>query len=204
MCVLRKRRKSSIVSEFAARCQDGCSVFWFYAESPEAIDRSFKDIAHVLDLERRGPKGSGEKHRFKDWLTLEHVAPWIAVFDNAYEGLDIRGMLPSTGGKVIITSRHENFKVDDEFETRQITPLSTLEAVELFLAIWASHRKPRVECPSVLQTTKSILEGLRAKPLSISLAASCVASMDFDSAQSHLRVLQDETTSDPDNGDGMV
>jgi hypothetical protein len=104
------------------------SVFWFSAESPRSIERGLKSISR-LDY----PRGRKLK-TFKDWLSVDHQGPWVAVFDNAYPGLDLRGLLLKTGGKVIITARHTDIWTGSGFARKTMPTFEPKDAVEFFVS----------------------------------------------------------------------
>jgi len=95
-----------VIFEISSGWSSKVSVFWFDAEAQRSIERGFQIVADLVKI-RKPPQDHQAKQTFKDWVSDELAAPWLAVFDNAFSGLDLRGLLPKTGGKIIITSRHE-------------------------------------------------------------------------------------------------
>jgi hypothetical protein len=199
-----RTRKSAIVYEFASRCQGSLSIFWVCAESLETIQQGFKQVSHRISLERHPTSSHNRKQLFRDWLSTEHHAKWMVIFDNAHHGLDLRDLLPYKGGKVIITSRHTDVKTDAGFITKDVPPLLPAEATELFLSRWKLHNHAGREYHTMLPSVESVLEDLHDRPLAVVLAASCVASMRLDSAQEHLQILQEEESSDAGHLDKKI
>ncbi|CZR61910.1 uncharacterized protein PAC_11807 [Phialocephala subalpina] len=147
---------------------------------------------------------------FEDCLTNEHRAPWLVIFDNAYQGLDLRDLLPSTGGKVIITSRHTGIKTDVPFITKVVPPLAIAEATDLFFAKRKQyHRSERNQAmtlpsPSPSPSVASVFGELCDRPLAIIFAASRVAPMRWVVAQEHIQILDAEETPDAGNLDMKI
>jgi len=186
------------VNEFASRQEGKLSVFWFCAESTETIQQGFKLVSHRISQERRCTALQNGKQPFKDWLTKEHRAKWLVIFDNAHKGLNLQDLLPCNGGKVIITSRHTDIKTDVPFITKVVQPLTAAEATDLFLAKWEQyHCSERIQ-HTVLPSAASVFGKLHDRPLAIVLAASCVASMRLIVAQEHIQILDEEES--PDEG----
>src|SRR5438046_1573007 len=84
------------------------SIFWLCAENQETMERGFRLISHKIS---QGPQSTGHRgqQEFKDWLQQQHRGKWLVIFDNTADGLNIRDLLPSCHGKVIITSRYPSF-----------------------------------------------------------------------------------------------
>ncbi|KAE9377690.1 hypothetical protein N431DRAFT_527699 [Stipitochalara longipes BDJ] len=187
--------KSAIAAEFATRQDGKMSVFWLCAESQETVERGFKLISHKIS---QGPQSTEFRYQqeFKNWLEKEHRGKWLIVFDNAPEHLDIRGLLPTKGGKVIITSRHSSFKTDAPFITNLAPSLDSDGATGLFLAKWQHYHYTERFQLDLFPSTAAVIQRLHDRPLAIILAASCVSPMRFSVAQEHIQILDGEQVSD--------
>ena len=139
-----------------------------------------------------------------EWLSNESHGRWILVFDNAQPGLDLRGIVPPKGGKVIITSRHTDVRTHTGFITRDVPPLSPSEAVDVFLSRWErlfySGRRHHTIPPSMSPP----IESLSDRPLAAVLAASCAGSLPLHSALEHLQILYEEDAPAPGNIDPKI
>lgn len=183
-----------MTSEIARRWSDRVSVFWFDAGSRRSIDRGFVTVADSVKM-REPSRAPRAKRAFKDWLSDGAAGPWLVIFDNACPDLDLRGLLPNIGGKVIITARHTSILTDSGFAAKAISPLCLREATELFASRQTQGLPPRsTDFVGVLPTAlSSLLQALADVPLAISLLAACMHTLDLDSTADSLQTLADET-----------
>jgi hypothetical protein len=178
-------------------------VFWFCAESPRSIERGFQNIARLANADRPS-HGPQPKKPFKDWLSNEHHGLWVAIFDNAYPGFDLRGLLPRAGGKTIVTARHTDIWTDSGFARKEMPPLRRDDAIELFVSRCYGQQQAVGSRQSVPTSTATVLERLVDRPLAIAFAATCVSSMNLASAIDHLQILNDEIARDITNLDPKI
>jgi hypothetical protein len=159
------------------------------------MERGFKLISHKISRDPQSTEFRNQQE-FKDWLKKEHRGKWLIVFDNAPEHLDIRDLLPTKGGKVIITSRHSSFKTDAAFITNLAPSLGPDGATGLFLAKWKHYHPTERYQPDFFPSASAVIQRLHDRPLAIILAASCVSQMRFSIAQEHIQILDGEEVSD--------
>lgn len=197
--------KSATVRKFAYGQQGRYSIFWFSAETPETIHTGIKEATLKISNQASSGRTSGNATSFKDWLAKQHV-PWLIVFDNACDGLDIRGLYPTHKGKVIITSRHTALRISADFITKEIAPLSISEAESLFRETWERRRRSKQQSHATSWPSSSALTMLHGRPLAIVLAASHLAwtCTNWGSTLNELNTLVEETAPDAANLDELI
>jgi hypothetical protein len=152
-----------------------------------------------------GSRTSSLRTPFKDWL-VKQDAPWLIVFDNAYDGFDFSGLYPPGKGKIIITSRPKPGVADSLTTSLRVGPLAPSEACSIFIEAWRHQRRgiSVPHPPSVLPD--SALASFEGRPLAIVLAATQLAltCQDWNLTLSQLRDLVDETAPEPGDLDPLI
>jgi tetratricopeptide (TPR) repeat protein len=109
--------KSSIAAEYAhAHAQDYAGIWWATAENRPVLIESLAGLAGVLDPNECGGemalRHAGEKDPNHEELAKAALAklaggnaPWLLVYDNVASPDQLRGLIPSTGVRVLITTR---------------------------------------------------------------------------------------------------
>jgi tetratricopeptide (TPR) repeat protein len=88
--------------------QDFKGIAWFNAESRERLRDDYISLGKELNIILTEEKLSTEEgtNRVKNWLENPKRARWLLVYDNAPNYKAIDGLVPTTGGRVLVTSRH--------------------------------------------------------------------------------------------------
>jgi tetratricopeptide (TPR) repeat protein len=83
-------------------------VVWFNAESRDRLQNDYISLGRELNIIRDDDNiNAGESAYYvKHWLEDSSHAGWLLVYDNADNYKAIRELLPTKGGKILITSRH--------------------------------------------------------------------------------------------------
>jgi tetratricopeptide (TPR) repeat protein len=88
--------------------QDYKGIAWFNAESRDQLRDDYISLGqelHIILTEERLSSEEGA-NRVKHWLEHPKRARWLLVYDNALDYKTIDGLVPTTGGRVLVTSRH--------------------------------------------------------------------------------------------------
>jgi tetratricopeptide (TPR) repeat protein len=88
--------------------QDYKGIAWFNAESRERLRDDYISLGQELHIILTEEKLSAEvgANRVKQWLEHPKRARWLLVYDNAPNYNTIDGLVPTTGGRVLVTSRY--------------------------------------------------------------------------------------------------
>ncbi len=83
-------------------------VVWFNAESRDRLQNDYISLGRELNIIGDDDNiNAEERARYvKHWLEDSSRAGWLLVYDNADNYKTIRELLPTKGGKILITSRH--------------------------------------------------------------------------------------------------
>jgi hypothetical protein len=83
-------------------------VFWFNAESRDRLRNDYISLGRELNIVRDDDNINAEElaRKVKHWFEEQSRAGWLLVYDNADNYKAIRELLPTKGGKILITSRH--------------------------------------------------------------------------------------------------
>ncbi len=83
-------------------------VVWFNAESRDRLQNDYVSLGRERNIiGDDGNINAEERARYvKHWLEDSSRAGWLLVYDNADNYKAIRELLPTKGGKILITSRH--------------------------------------------------------------------------------------------------
>src|SRR6266571_5368682 len=84
-------------------------IFWIRADTEEALQAGFVEIARLLDLpEQHATNPAETAQAVKHWL--EHTGEWLLVFDNADTPELLKAYYPRTPrGHIVLTSRAQVF-----------------------------------------------------------------------------------------------
>ncbi|MGY0234297.1 FxSxx-COOH system tetratricopeptide repeat protein [Longispora urticae] len=120
--------KTQIAAEYVYQHTDSYDlVWWIPAEQPSMIRASLAMLGDKLALQP-----NEDMHlTAKSVLDALATSPrrWLLVYDNADEHSDIRELLPSAGGHVIITSRNREWA--DVYKGIEVTVFDRAESIEL-------------------------------------------------------------------------
>jgi hypothetical protein len=88
--------------------QEFKGIAWFNAENQERLRDDYISLGEELHIILTEEKLSAEvgANRVKHWLEHPDRARWLLVYDNALSYKTIDGLVPKTGGRVLVTSRH--------------------------------------------------------------------------------------------------
>jgi tetratricopeptide (TPR) repeat protein len=88
--------------------KDFKGIAWFNAESQERLRDDYISLGQELKIILTEEKLSVEEgaNRIKHWLEHPKRARWLLVYDNAPNYKTIDGLVPTTGGRVLVTSRY--------------------------------------------------------------------------------------------------
>jgi hypothetical protein len=163
--------KSQIATEYAYRHRSNFDVVWFVpSEQPSQILRALRDLGDKLDLDL-GPDTHSAVRAVLHALTVGvPYSNWLLIFDNA-ESIDtVRPYLPQRGtGKVLITSRNENWTTDVA-DPLKIGVFDRTESVALL-----RKRNPEM----AVGDASRLAEVLDDLPLAIGQAASWLATTEM-------------------------
>jgi hypothetical protein len=83
-------------------------ILWFNAKIRDRLLNDYIRLGRELNIIRNDDKINGEElaYRVKNWLQHPSSDGWLLVYDNADNYKDIRELLPTKGGKILITSHH--------------------------------------------------------------------------------------------------
>ncbi len=83
-------------------------VVWFNAESRDRLQNDYISLGRELNIisDDENIKTEERVRYIKHWLEYPSRAGWLLVYDNADNYKAILELLPTKGGKILITSRH--------------------------------------------------------------------------------------------------
>jgi tetratricopeptide (TPR) repeat protein len=83
-------------------------VVWFIAESQDQLQNEYIILGREKKIIRDDDNISAKElaRKVKRWFEDPSKVGWLLVYDNADNYKDIRELLPTKGGKILITSRH--------------------------------------------------------------------------------------------------
>ncbi len=83
-------------------------VVWFNAESRDQLQNEYIILGRELSIIRDNHNINAKELacKVKRWFEDSSRAGWLLVYDNADNYKDVRELLPTKGGKILITSRH--------------------------------------------------------------------------------------------------
>jgi hypothetical protein len=83
-------------------------ICWFNAENEDKLTNDYMSLGLELNIVRVEEKTSTEEciRYVKHWLEHPSHAGWLLVYDNALNYEVIQKFLPTTNGKIIVTSRY--------------------------------------------------------------------------------------------------
>jgi len=155
--------KTELAIEFANRNLSHFSLVWtFYCDSPEHIDRGYRNLAEKLKiLDAKDPlskvqekvHGYLENHRFS--------LPWLLIYDNVEEALTD---YPKKGGVILVTSQKKVLSPDCVVE---VLPFTQDEALQLLERITEEKQGTAME---------NLVEDLEGIPLLINQTAHYIKS----------------------------
>jgi tetratricopeptide (TPR) repeat protein len=107
-------------------------VAWFNAESQERLTEDYIRLGLELNIIHRNDKDAIEKRALlvKSWLEVSKRAGWLLVYDNAPNYKAIGELLPTKGGKVLVTSRYAKGWPQDNIQVNVFTPSESRTYIE--------------------------------------------------------------------------
>ena len=103
--------KSSLAAEYAHRMQPlYAGVWWAHAENRETLLSGLADLAIALGTTTRSCSNMEEAANDALSQLQRSSLPWLLIFDNVQSPNDIRGLTPSTGAHVLITSKWPDWR----------------------------------------------------------------------------------------------
>ncbi len=98
---------------------------WFLAETPGQLQQGFFELASSLGFSEKTSEGA------KDFVKayLENNPNWLLIFDNAEDYQSIESFIPATGGKVIVSTRNNNWP--NGFKKLMVSEMAENDALEL-------------------------------------------------------------------------
>ncbi|RKL28162.1 hypothetical protein BFJ72_g12622 [Fusarium proliferatum] len=179
------------------------SVFWFAAESPQSIDRDLQATSRMINSAQPS-KSPLEPRAFRSWLSKECREPWLVILDNAYEGLDVRDLVPPTGGKTVVTAKHAAVLTHNKFVSKQVPPLRLEHAWSLFISSCSTRLDPAPSRLPMPSTAAPVLERLANRPIAICLAAAVMGAVNSGNPAQDLQNFQDQQVIGEDSLDFSV
>ncbi len=137
--------KSSLAAEYAhGYAQNYAGVWWAVGGSRAVLLDSLAELASILDpheyaggpeLRRAGEKDPDHEELVK--AALARLAggskPWLLIYDNVVSPEEVRGLIPSAGAHVLITTRWPNWT--GWATPMQVAVFEPLEAIQLLLKL---------------------------------------------------------------------
>jgi tetratricopeptide (TPR) repeat protein len=126
--------KTELATEYVHRNIDKYEIIWWIrAEHHDRIREALIKLAQRLELRQASADGDRDRTiaAVLDRLQSQIRSPWLLVYDNAANPLDIQRYLPPgrPDGHIIITSRLLNWPSYVAVESIEITPFTEEEAV---------------------------------------------------------------------------
>jgi tetratricopeptide (TPR) repeat protein len=101
--------KTQLVIEYVYRHLDQYDlVWWIPAEQTATVLISLEQLAERLGLPYEQGQRQQTARTVLDWLAGTDLA-WLLVYDNAAEPSTLEGLIPTTGGHVIVTTRIQSW-----------------------------------------------------------------------------------------------
>jgi tetratricopeptide (TPR) repeat protein len=131
--------KTTLAAEYAHRHLDHyAGIWWVSAESRTSLIESLAELGSLLDRRRSAASGAGDRDLealAKAALQMlgESEQPWLLVYDNVVKPEHIRDLVPSTGAKILITTRWTDWY--GQAVPVEIDVLPASEATDLLLRI---------------------------------------------------------------------
>jgi hypothetical protein len=117
--------KTQLALEFVWQHLNGYNgVAWFDAESQERLTEDYIRLGLELNVIHQDDKDAIEIRglHVKSWLEVSKRAGWLLVYDNAPNYKAIGELLPTKGGKVLVTSRYAIGWPQDNIQVNVFTP----------------------------------------------------------------------------------
>ncbi len=107
-------------------------VAWFNAESQERLTEDYIRLGLELNIIHQDDKDAFEKRALlvKSWLEASKRAGWLLVYDNAPNYKAIGELIPTKGGKVLVTSRYAKGWPQDNIQVNVFTPNESRAYIE--------------------------------------------------------------------------
>ncbi|NGX31849.1 MAG: Photosystem I assembly protein Ycf3 [Chlamydiae bacterium] len=103
--------KTQIALQYAYRkAEDYSLIWWVNCENKASLSDSYSQLAEKLGIVLTDEEKKQENaliHKVN--MALKHRPGWLLVFDDTQNKESIEGLLPESGGHVIITSRNANW-----------------------------------------------------------------------------------------------
>jgi tetratricopeptide (TPR) repeat protein len=173
--------KTSVAVEYAHRHSADYDIAWWVpAEEPALLPHHVADLARALRLAESTDPPRVAAARL--WGALRAHGRWLIVFDNAVQPEDVRELLPTGPGHVLITSRNPDWTT---VACRvSLTELPRSESLDLL----------RIQLPDfTAEAADRVAAALGDLPLALDQAAALIADTQVD-ADTYLGWLDDRAT----------
>jgi len=172
--------KTTIALEYAHhRSAEFDIAWWIHAEDPESILEQLAELAHIICPEPPPEARSAVARLFAE---LNRRRRWLIVFDSVESPRDLKEMMPTGSGQVLITSRNPSWH--NEARPVRMDGFARVESVALLCG-----RVPGLSAGDA----DRVAEALGDLPLAVDQAASLLADTHFD-AEDYLRLLKEKTS----------
>jgi hypothetical protein len=119
--------KAQLALEFVWLHHKGYNgVAWFDAESQERLTEDYINLGlklNIIHQDAIDKDAIGKLAlRVKSWLEVSKRAGWLLVYDNAPNYTAIGELLPTKGGKVLVTSRYAKGWPQNNIQVNVFTP----------------------------------------------------------------------------------
>jgi tetratricopeptide (TPR) repeat protein len=134
--------KSSLAAEYAHRHLDEyAGVWWVSADSRAVLIESLAELGARLEARELGAehRDAGEQRTADEMARTALVklsasaTPWLLIYDNVRNSRDIRDLVPSTGARILITTRLATWHRGAV--PLEVDELPRADAVELLLTV---------------------------------------------------------------------
>jgi hypothetical protein len=183
--------KTQVALEYAHRFRaDYDIIWWMNCGQAQYVDASLADLGQQLrDVFKAAvPEEGGVSEVVQQVLqTLSGGLPnqrWLLIYDNAEDIDQIKPLLPTGGGHVLITSRDERWRTDVRGTSLQVDVFKREESV--------SHLRRRM-LDITEEDAREVARVLGNMPLAVSAAGALLASTDM-SVPEYLRLLDQQPT----------
>jgi tetratricopeptide (TPR) repeat protein len=128
--------KTQLALEFVWQHYKDCKgVAWFDAESQERLTEDYIRLGLELNIIHQDDKDAIKDRalRVKTWLENSKHSGWLLVYDNAPKYKAIGELIPTKGGKVLVTSRYAKGWPKGNIQVKVFTPEESRSYIQKML-----------------------------------------------------------------------